>query len=127
MGDSWRALVGRDLDIEPDPKRPAVVVRFDNGRSHRVRVRVAPDGYVLESVIAGPAHTALLGDLHIAAWKRNRSSRLVGYRIDAYGRLVAHVWTPREGLTPEMFMLLMRQVAGEADRHELLLTGRDRR
>lgn len=91
-----------------------------------MRVDVTPDGYVLESVIAGAAHTSLIGDLQIAAWKRNRTSRVVGYRIDAHRRLVAHAWTPREGLTREIFVLLLRQVASEADRHELLLTGRDR-
>jgi len=59
-------------------------------------------------------------------WLRNRRSQLVGFRIDEKGSLVAHGWTPEEGLTPEAFQLLVRTVAREADRYEFQLTGLDR-
>jgi len=128
MSNDWRTLIDRRArDIQLDPHHPAVVVRLDNNRSHKVRVGSAEDGYVLEAVIAGPAHTARLDDPVAVARERNRNSRMVGYRVDARGRLVAHAWTPREGLSREMLLLLVRRVASEADRHELLLTGLDRR
>ena len=128
MRGDWRKLVSRrDSDIRVDAIRPSITVEIKNGRRHRVRVDEIEDGYVLEAVIAGPAETARLHDPYIAAWQRNRSSRVVGYRIDRRGRLVAHAWSPRNGLTAEMFLLLVRTLAREADRHELLITGLDRR
>jgi hypothetical protein len=128
MRGDWRKLVRRgDSDIRVDALRSFVVVEFKNGRSHRVNVDAIDDGYGLEAVIAGPAETARLHDPYIAAWQRNRSSRVVGYRIDGRGRLIAHAWSPRHGLSAEMFLLLVRTLAREADRHELLITGLDRR
>jgi hypothetical protein len=62
----------------------------------------------------------------MTAWQKNRRSRVVGYRVDARGRFVAHAWSPSKGLTRDMFLFLVRTLAREADRHELLITGADR-
>jgi hypothetical protein len=105
----------------------AIDVRLPNARRHAVSVRADDDGYVLEAVIAGRRHTAAaFDDPVLTAWRRNRSSRIVGHRIDRHGRLVAHIWTPRAGLTAALFQTLVRTLAREADRQELLLTGSDR-
>jgi hypothetical protein len=127
MRAEWRKLAAGTEDIAIDRLRSAVDVAFANGRRHVVRIAEDDDSYELEAVIAGPRETAQLHDPHMTAWRRNRSSRVVGYRVDARGRLCAHAWTPREGLTREMFLFLVRTLAREADRHELLLTGADRK
>ncbi len=68
-----------------------------------------------------------LNDATRNAWLRNRRSRLVGFRVDGSGALVAHGWTPKIGLTSEAFQTLVRTVAREADRYEFQLTGLDER
>jgi hypothetical protein len=104
----------------------SVVVALANGRRHTVRIEESDDGYVLEAVVAG-RQVERGDDAVMRAWLLNRCSRLVGYRVDRRGRLVAHVWSPRDGMTKAMFLVLVRTLAREADRHELLLTGADRR
>ena len=127
MRADWRRLAAGADDVTIDRLRSAVGVSFANGRSHIVCIADKDDGYELEAVVAGPRETAQLHDANLKAWQRNRVSRLVGYRIDARGRFCAHAWTPREGLTREILLVLIRTLAREADRHELLLTGADRR
>lgn len=127
MRADWRKLAMGADDIAADRLRSAVEVSFANGRRHAVRIAEHDDAYELEAVVAGARETAQLADPFMAAWRRNRSSRVVGYRVDARGRFCAHAWTPREGLTREMFLFLIRTLAREADRHELLITGADRR
>ena len=126
MRAEWRSLAAGADDVAIDRLRSAVGVSFANGRRHIVRIAEKDDGYELEAVIAGPRETTRLHDANMTAWQRNRASRVVGYRVDARGRFCAHAWTPREGLTREMFLVLIRTLAREADRHELLLTGADR-
>lgn len=127
MRAEWRKLATGADDVAVDRLRSAVEVSFTNGRRHVVRIAEEDDGYELEAVVAGPHETAELQDPYMTSWRRNRASRVVGYRVDARGRFCAHAWTPREGLTSEMFLFLVRTLAREADRHELLLTGADRR
>lgn len=116
-------LAARASDVRLDLVRSSIVVTLRNGRRHEIRIDPRDDGYLFEAIVAGPRDTARLGDPAMNAWRRNRSSRLVGYRVDRRGRLVAHAWSPREGLTREMFLVLVRTLAREADRHE----GSDRR
>lgn len=59
------------------------------------------------------------------AWQRNRAVKLVGFRVDARGRLVAEARVPKHGLTPDEFRTYVSAVATEADRLELILTGKD--
>ena len=127
MRAEWRKFAARQHDVRVDLLRSAVVVTFTNGRHHEVRIEALEDGYLLEAVVAGPRETASLDDPFMTAWQKNRRSRVVGYRVDDRRRLVAHAWSPREGLTRDMFLFLVRTLAREADRHELLITGADRR
>lgn len=127
MRAEWRKLVSGVDDMATDRFRSAVEVYFANGRRHVVRIAEQDDGYELEAVVASAAETAHFGDPSMSAWQRNRNSRVIGYRVDSRGRFCAHAWTPREGLTREMFLFLVRTLAREADRHELLITGADRR
>ncbi|HEU5178897.1 MAG TPA: hypothetical protein VFU24_15710, partial [Burkholderiales bacterium] len=59
----------------------------------------------------------------LRAWRRNRSSQLVGFRVDQRGRLVGEAWVPKAGLSAQEFQVYVRRVAAECDRFEYLLTG----
>ncbi|MEV1143467.1 hypothetical protein [Micromonospora sp. NPDC049799] len=124
MRDDWRRLCETD-DMRPKGKQ--VRVSFANGRSHSVHVHDGAEGYVLTAVVAGAETVGRWDRLYREAWERNRHSRLVGFRVDAEGRMIAHGWTPKDGLTADAFQTLVRAVAREADRYEFQLTGADRR
>lgn len=124
MRASWVRLIAGEDDLRP--VRSSIIVTFANGRSHQVSVDDGADGYTLEAVVAGRRETSRLNRPELDAWRRNRNSRVVGYRIDGRGRLSAHAWTPHEGITAGLFVTIVRAVAREADRYEILVTGADR-
>jgi hypothetical protein len=124
MPGEWSRLAGAS-DLKRQPS--GILVTLPSGRRHFVRVNEEGSGYYFEAVVAGPRVTQTQDDPCFEAWTRNRFSRVVGYRVDVRGRLLAQGWTPRAGTTERMFQLLVRTVAQEADRHEFLLTGADRR
>lgn len=103
-----------------------VIVRFDNQRQHRVRVREYEDRIEFVAFVAGAASIEGAARLPVEFWQSNRTLQLVGLRIDPKGHLRAHGWIPRAGLTAAEFRLVLRRVAEEADRLEYLMTGRDR-
>ena len=94
-------------------------------RRHRVDVIEEEDAYRFVAIVAHPAAVARVPDPSLFAWKRNRSSKLVGFRVDRKGRLVGESWVPKAGLTAAEFQLHLRAVATESDRLEQVLTGRD--
>ncbi|MBM7085674.1 MULTISPECIES: YbjN domain-containing protein [Micromonospora] len=85
------------------------------------------EAYLLTAVVANAEVVGQWDRLYREAWERNRHTRLVGFRVDADGALVAHGWTPKDGLTADAFQAVVRAVAREADRYEFQLTGTDRR
>lgn len=103
----------------------AVEVRFDDERRHRVQVHDEGDALRLVAVVARPAVVLALDSPALLAWRRNRSTQLVGFRLDERGRLVGESWVPRAGLTGEELAFYVQRVAAECDRLEYLLTGRD--
>src|SRR5688500_7838669 len=111
MRADWRELATGAPDL--DASRGRIVVRLPNPRSHAVSVSESVDGYSLEAVIAGRHATSRIDAAAIKAWRRNRSSRVVGYRIDRRGRLVAHAWSSRAGITQELFQTIVRALARE--------------
>jgi hypothetical protein len=64
-------------------------------------------------------------DPHRWAWRRNRVSNLVGFRVDVKERLLAEAVAPLIGLTQEEFVVYLMAVGSEADRMELVLTAQD--
>ncbi|WBB76607.1 hypothetical protein O7602_14200 [Micromonospora sp. WMMD1128] len=122
--DDWHRLCSVD---DMRAKRQHVNVSFASGRSHSVRIQESPDGYLLTAVVAGADVVGQWHRLYREAWEKNRHSRMVGFRVDGEGRMVAHGWTPKAGLTAQAFQRLVRAVAREADRYEFQLTGTDRR
>lgn len=102
--------------------------RKGESRRHSVRLREVEDGIRMEATVA-TARTldsiALYDDPHRWAWRRNRVSNLVGFRVDAQQRLLAEAVAPTIGLTHEEFITYLMAVASEADRMELVLTAQD--
>lgn len=122
MGAEWPRLCrARDLSVE----EPWVKVDLGDDRSHRVRVEDCGEKFLLSAVVVRQAVVTNGATLPLAAWKRNRATMLVGFRLDHRGRLVAEAWVPRLGLSPAEFQLYVRTVAVESDRFEYALTGRN--
>jgi hypothetical protein len=80
---------------------------------------------VLSAFVVKQSVVSALPELPLDIWKRNRSTSLVGFRIDKKNRLIAECRIPTYGLTREEFQFCIRIIAVEADRFEFLLTGRD--
>lgn len=124
---AWlRGLDRRRFDIGD-----AVVCWFgDKGASRRHAVRVTEEshGVRFEATIATRSQVDALNERWSVfqwAWRRNRGNAIVGFRIDTRGRLIAEAVAPTIGLTAAEFENYLVAVAAEADRMELVLTGRD--
>lgn len=105
-----------------------LVVTFSDDRKHIVTVEERPDRRELRlwAVAARPSMLPADPDgPHVHAWKRNRFSDLVGFKIDSRGRLVGEAWVPIAGLGAEEWALYVNTLAGACDRVEYLLTGQD--
>src|SRR5689334_3635912 len=122
MTADWVRLCRRSGFIVDEPH---VDVQLDEGRHHRLTVSDRPDAYHMVGLVARQSVVASLPDVPVQAWLRNRTTMLVGFRIDRQGRLIAESWVPKLGLTTEEFQLCLRKLATECDRFEYLLTGRD--
>jgi hypothetical protein len=97
----------------------------DSGRKHAVRLQRHVDGLRFEATVATAKTLDRMDeDPDRWAWRRNRASSLVGFRVDQK-RLIAEALAPTIGLTETEFLVYLRAVAAEADRMELVLTGRD--
>lgn len=101
------------------------------GESRRHEVRLADEGHQvrMEATIATRSHVARMADDEFSvyrwAWRRNRGNAIVGFRVDRRERLIAEAVAPKIGLTDAEFETYLVAVAAEADRMELVLTGRD--
>jgi hypothetical protein len=100
-----------------------------DGRALRVWAVAAPRAAVESAAdAAAAANKRGLGaaDLvYLLAWDRNRTSDLVGYKIDKKGRLIGEAWVPMAGLDAAEWAIYVRTLAWSCDRVEYLLTGRD--
>lgn len=122
MAASWTQLCrARDLVVEDN----YVQVVFPSERQHRVAVEEQHTDYALVAVVARQALVSSLAELPLRVWERNRSTSLVGFRIDKRGRLVGEALVPKAGLTADEFQCYLRAVATECDDFEYSLTGRD--
>lgn len=120
---SWHRLCqASDLTREEH----GVLVRFEGGRSHFVKVSETDDTIEMAAKIATTGQDSDPEGIAEALWRRNRSAQLVSFKTDRWRRVVATAWCPKAGLTAEEFQLVLRKLASESDRFEFLLTGRDR-
>jgi hypothetical protein len=122
MGDEWVMLCqADDLTVE----EPHIQVRLGESRRQKVSVADDPNTYGLSAVVVRQATVLTLPNIIVQAWLRNRSTPLVGFRVDDRGRLVGEAWVPKAGLNPAEFQCYVRTLAIECDRFEYTLTGRD--
>ena len=124
MGNTdWKAWCRREKDV--DVEREAAVVNLKTGRKQRVCVRFADESIELTSFVARRCSWDPDSDIHIRAWRRNRSTRGVGFSVDEKNRLMARAWMPMIGATKDEFLECLRHLAAEADLFEYQLTGKD--
>lgn len=127
MSTDWRGLSKEaGLAVSGD----GLLIRFPDGRQQQVSVD-SGDGQALRvwSVAASPSRvTAAVGrgeSAHLLAWRRNRASDLVGFKVDGRGRLIGEAWVPIAGLDAGEWRTYVTAVAQACDRTEYLLSGRD--
>ena len=122
MSSSWRSLcAGPRIQFEGED----VLVSFENGRKHRVRLRETDATIEVHAIVARAAWVRDVADLPLRVWLHNRAAQLVSFRIDTRGRLYAEGWVPKAGLTAEELQHVVHRVAAESDRLEFILTGKD--
>ena len=122
----WRRL-SRDAGWSVSTNGEITVV-LGAGRQHRVFVdpSTGTDLIRLWAVAGQRSDLNTLADPpHVTAWKRNRQSDLVGFKIDPRGKLIGEAWVPTAGLNAEEWAFWVRTVAQVCDRIEYLLTGTD--
>lgn len=120
----WRRICRGEagFSVEDD----SIVVALADERRHRVEIGDTEDCYELLGVVARRSVVESVPECALRAWQRNRTTALVGFRIDRRGRLVGEAWVPKAGLTREELVTYVRAVAAECDRFEYVLTGQDR-
>jgi len=125
MSAEWRT-VSTAAGYTPDGNVLAVTFG-DLERRQQIRVDdTLPDVIRLWSVVARPAELREVDEPLMTAWRRNRLSELVGFTLDARGRMIGEAWVPCEGLTQAEWKVYVLALARACDRFEYLLTGRDR-
>src|SRR5688500_6093724 len=120
----WRRYCVGARGIQVD--RDAAMVALGRGRKHRVDVAASQDVIELSAVVARRGVVEVQENPTLAAWKRNRSVSLVGFRLDDRGRLVGESWVPAAGLTDGEFVVYLRGLAAACDLFEFQLTGKDK-
>jgi hypothetical protein len=115
-----RGAEGLVLDVD------SVDVIQTDARRHRIIISETADTYQLTGVVVRSSTLNDLPDASLRAWRRNRTTELVGFKIDQKGRLVGTAWVPKTGLRREEFLMYVRHVAAECDLFEYHLTGNDR-
>jgi hypothetical protein len=120
MSGSWRTWAReRGWDLEADSfwvnvgsRRQRVVMVEESGLT-LLRSRVARRGIL--NKVSKP---------DFRAWQRNRTSELVGFRVDRQGVMVAETPVP-PGAGREEWAFLAFNLARSADRFEYVLSGQD--
>ena len=103
MADEWWMLCQtEDIIVE----NLHVNVKFGDDRRHRVTINEEDDAYVPSALVVGQAMAQSLPNLAMQASLWNRTTSLVGFRIDKRGRLIGEAWVPKAGLDASEFQCL---------------------
>jgi hypothetical protein len=122
MTSDWRRFCRtKRYDVRDD----VVVVSLHDGRSHKVRIVDEGDDWRFEAKVGHRGVHLSLAELRLITWRRNRTTDLVGFRLDARERVYGEARLARDGTDAEEFRLVLDTVALESDRFEMMLTGRD--
>jgi hypothetical protein len=131
MSSELRALL-KSLDRQQFDVAEHVVTcwfgRKGESRRHSVRLRDVDGGIRMEATVVTARTLDLLSvhsDPDLWAWRRNRVSNLVGFRVDGQQRMLAEAVASTIALTQDEFVTYLIAVASEADRMELVLTAQD--
>lgn len=122
MRAEWtKACRAAGMEVTGDQVR----VALGHEGAHRIEVVeeqavVRLTGVVLKA--AGVRERAWVAE---AVLDRNRSARLLGYRVDGQGRLVGQALMPAAGLTGEELAFRIKLLAADCNRFEYVLAGRD--
>lgn len=103
-----------------------IILVFPDDRGHRVRVDEGAEEIHLVGMVAKKSVTENLEQVALRLWERNRTTQLVGFRLDERQRILGEAWVPKAGLSAEEFVMYVRSVGAACDRLEYLLTGSDR-
>ena len=103
-----------------------IEVLTSDARRHRIVVHETPDALELTGVVVRASAVGEIRDVSLRIWRHNRTSELVGFRLDQKGRLVGEAWVPKAGLVRAEFLFYVTRVAAECDLFEYHLTGKDR-
>lgn len=122
MAADWKSFC-REKHLDIDQTR--VCVTFKDQRKHWLNVIDEGDSYLLRGHVASRKTVRSVHGLPVKIWLRNRTTQLVGFRIDNKSRLVGEAWVPKDGLNAEEFQMYLNILASECDRLEFLLTGTD--
>lgn len=118
----WRNYCrANNFDVEGN----SVLVDLPGSRVQRVSIHDEQDVYLLTSIVARAAVIAEIDSLPFQVWERNHGTELLGFKIDARGRLIGEAWVSKAGLTGSEFTTYLHAVASECDRFEYQLTGLD--
>ena len=122
MSREWvRFCKGDDITV----RGQTIVVQLADGRAHSLEVLEEDGAFRLVGTAARRGALSGMKDPDLFVWERNRSTNLVGFRIDKHDRLIGESWVPRCGLTGAEFLIFVRTLAAECDRLEALITGAD--
>src|SRR5687767_14916653 len=81
----WRTFLRTAKDLAADGD--VIAVTLGDGRSQRVRVSETTSTYEFSSTVVRAAALSEVPQAPLRAWRRNRSSQGVGFRIDGRGVL----------------------------------------
>lgn len=102
-----------------------ITVTLERERSQRLTVSEVGDEIYLRAVVARRAAVEMMGDPRRWIWRRNHSSRLISFQLDARGALIGECRFPLSDFEEQEFLLYVHTLAAECDRAEHVLTGRD--
>lgn len=122
MGASWKRLCSGKAFATDET---GITLSLAEGRSHRMIVEELAGDYLLRAIVLRHSEMERTGIPAVRIWEMNRSLNLVGFRIDAKGRLIGEARVPMAGLTPAEFQIVATNLAVECDRYEYMLTWRD--
>jgi len=85
MANAWKGYaLAEDFTVQGS----AIEVSFADGRRQLVNVAEGAEDYRLSSFVVKEAKAESIPDLPLQVWKRNRTTAIVGFRIDDRGRSV---------------------------------------
>lgn len=107
------------------PVDDAVMVPLGHEGRHCISVAEEGGEIRLTGVVLRASETGDIGDLVERVLDRNRSVRLLGYRVDDRGRLVGEARLPAAGLEADELVFRLKLLAADCNRFEYVLAGRD--